>query len=830
MLAALGSPVRSQAPLHRHQQTRSAPSSPLPLSAYRAIANFSPSGSGTSTSTNSNSSNALPQAPDSPATPARAAPSPTRPFQPLRDGVFNAQQPLFPLPPLAEEQQEVDLELPIARDDDNGGLAPLPLLLGGPEDLLLALPFQGPIAAAAGGGDAGLGAAIEAFPPDPHRAAGAAELAPAAPAAVLAAAPPADQAQPQPPPPAAIVPRAAAVPQPLPLPNAPQLHHLQHLQHQVGGQIQQQWQQWQVLLQEVHVQMAHMQQQVAQAQALQAEMQEMHQEAAEQLQAGAQGVLQQAVQQAAEQLMAAAAAAAAAPAAPAAPAAAAAAPADAPAAAPAAPEVPLAAPSPRDPETDLEPGVWLLKEEVPAVDGSNVAAAPGGGDKVAGNVVEPKYSEPAMVFLRSLNSNKRTRVLFANESGRNVTAFWLNYGGQEVVYGALLPGQAKIYETYVSHPWVFRCSETGERLVVGGRMAHFGEEAPPVPPPELGLGLGLGLGRRTAPRPQPKRVAITAPPPLKHSRETHAAFPADFKAASRALLLAHQRLQRPDLQAAAEAAAAAAAAAAEARRTVAEVMCRMFRSAICSVILAAQPAMQAMGVVCGPSAGDSPGSETATCNIRWLDGAAIGNHDGDNADRVTSRREPGRMAVAWRNTSAQLAAGPAAAAAAAPAAASGTGSGPDTQIRAPGTVHMRANSQSPQQQQRQAAGEGAAGETSPSPTPSLRSAGVSAVAAPEPQSRRGAGASPYGKLPARSEERLKARAEAEAEAETRSAAQMGELLAELPRELVYHIIHLMAPPLTQHVALHPRGHPDILPALLPCDPATWAPRPAEQNA
>jgi hypothetical protein len=64
------------------------------------------------------------------------------------------------------------------------------------------------------------------------------------------------------------------------------------------------------------------------------------------------------------------------------------------------------------------------------------------------------------------------------------------------------------------------------------------------------------------------RICLLLPYPAQ--RETHCAFPADYKSTTRALLLAHQRLQRPDLQ-------AAAAAAAEARRTLTEVMCCMFR-------------------------------------------------------------------------------------------------------------------------------------------------------------------------------------------------------------------------------------------------------------
>lgn len=51
-------------------------------------------------------------------------------------------------------------------------------------------------------------------------------------------------------------------------------------------------------------------------------------------------------------------------------------------------------------------------------------------------------------------------------------------------------------------------------------------------------------------------------------------------------------------------------------------------------------------------------------------------------------------------------------------------------------------------------------------------------------------------------------------------------LSLLSTELVIHILSLAAPSLRQCVTLGPAGHPDVLPALLPSDPATWGPPPA----
>ncbi|EFJ52264.1 hypothetical protein VOLCADRAFT_115903 [Volvox carteri f. nagariensis] len=684
-------------------------SSPLPLTALRAFANISPA-------SGSSGPSAPAQTPGSPATPTRsaAALSPAaRTFQPLRDGAAAANLflPLLPLPPLPEEQQVADNHILGILPQLAGPIDNLPLGLAG------GLPF--PAAAAVAAADHDIAVDINqapdinlmpALPADPDgeqavAAAAAAAVAPAPrhlrPDAVPHIPPNLLNLQPPPPPP-------------------PQQ------QQQAGGQLQHQWHQWQELLQQVHQQMHHMQHQLQQAQQAHQQLQELHQEAQDALQQGAQNVLQQAVQQAVQELQAAAPLPPPA-AAPIAPVAAAAAP---PAAAPAAEQVPEAPPQPRDPETDLEPGVWLMKD-VPAAEGESAsattAAAVAGGSSKAVASVEPKLSDPVMVFLRSLNSNQRTRVVFANESSRSVTAFWLNYGGQEVPYGALQPGQAK-----------------------------------------------------------PKRVIITSPPPLQHTRETHAAFPADYKAASRALLLTYQRLQRPDLQ-------AAALAAAEAQRTIANVMCRMFRNAICAVVLAAQPAMQAIGV-CAPSTGDSPPSAADAANIRWLDGAAIGDAAADAAESDDGSSQVDRTPTCDRRVTPSSALASALLAAAAPTA---TGS---RELQAPGLVQMRA--QSPPNAE--AAGTGVvASSTTPDRGPRLTHKGEQQCVAVNLYN-----------LPARSGGKSKARVETEAE---KSASRLGELLTELPREL--------------HVALHPRGYPDIRPALLPSNPATWPPRPAaEQNA
>ena len=55
-------------------------------------------------------------------------------------------------------------------------------------------------------------------------------------------------------------------------------------------------------------------------------------------------------------------------------------------------------------------------------------------------------------------------------------------------------------------------------------------------------------------------------------------------------------------------------------------------------------------------------------------------------------------------------------------------------------------------------------------------------------------------------------------------------LSLLSTELVLHILSLAAPSLRQCITLGPGGHPDVLPALLPSDPATWGPPPPPPQA
>ena len=75
--------------------------------------------------------------------------------------------------------------------------------------------------------------------------------------------------------------------------------------------------------------------------------------------------------------------------------------------------------------------------------------------------------------LKSLNCNTRAYVQFSNKSTRTVDLLWLDYKGKRVRYDRLRPGQqSQILHTFVTHPWEFRDSQTGDALVVKDDGKH----------------------------------------------------------------------------------------------------------------------------------------------------------------------------------------------------------------------------------------------------------------------------------------------------------------------------------------------------------------------
>jgi hypothetical protein len=53
-----------------------------------------------------------------------------------------------------------------------------------------------------------------------------------------------------------------------------------------------------------------------------------------------------------------------------------------------------------------------------------------------------------------LNSNTPTTVEFINASSQIIRIYWRDFAGQRVLFNTLLPGQAYLQGTFVTHPWV----------------------------------------------------------------------------------------------------------------------------------------------------------------------------------------------------------------------------------------------------------------------------------------------------------------------------------------------------------------------------------------
>ena len=68
--------------------------------------------------------------------------------------------------------------------------------------------------------------------------------------------------------------------------------------------------------------------------------------------------------------------------------------------------------------------------------------------------------------LKSDPSMVHSFVRFLNCTLRRVDVVWLNYEGIGIRYRTLAPNQWVDVNTFVGHPWIFRDSITGDKLVV----------------------------------------------------------------------------------------------------------------------------------------------------------------------------------------------------------------------------------------------------------------------------------------------------------------------------------------------------------------------------
>ncbi|GAQ89089.1 von Hippel-Lindau disease tumour suppressor beta/alpha domain [Klebsormidium nitens] len=133
----------------------------------------------------------------------------------------------------------------------------------------------------------------------------------------------------------------------------------------------------------------------------------------------------------------------------------------------------------------------------------------------------------AILTIKSLRSKVTAWVRFTNMTKDYVSIFWLNYGGEKILYHNLKP-QSKSYwqHTFESHPWIACKFTTGELLAIDKRLVHIPTGS------------------------APQKVDIQEPASLPWSQGTHSRYPSSFKSTVRTLLLAHNRAwsQQPQPQ------------------------------------------------------------------------------------------------------------------------------------------------------------------------------------------------------------------------------------------------------------------------------------------
>ncbi|XP_036812572.1 von Hippel-Lindau disease tumor suppressor isoform X2 [Oncorhynchus mykiss] len=75
--------------------------------------------------------------------------------------------------------------------------------------------------------------------------------------------------------------------------------------------------------------------------------------------------------------------------------------------------------------------------------------------------------------LRSLNADVETHVNFINQSKQSARAWWLDYSGHPVSYGDIRTDGLLRMDTFLTHPWVFRASRNGAKLLANQQDVYM---------------------------------------------------------------------------------------------------------------------------------------------------------------------------------------------------------------------------------------------------------------------------------------------------------------------------------------------------------------------
>jgi hypothetical protein len=99
----------------------------------------------------------------------------------------------------------------------------------------------------------------------------------------------------------------------------------------------------------------------------------------------------------------------------------------------------------------------------PGVSGQNPAILPAG--EIGTCSLEAK--------LNAVASTQPIAVTFQNQTGADITLFWLDYNGHRKAYGTIETGKSRLQQTFVTHPWVVgdssgKCLE----IVMPGRLTQ----------------------------------------------------------------------------------------------------------------------------------------------------------------------------------------------------------------------------------------------------------------------------------------------------------------------------------------------------------------------